>query len=138
MVDSALHRRLSGQMARSTPRIFLFALAASLAACGDSAPPPAATAPTVAAGMSEPPAGDAERGERTYRQACAYCHDSGAAGAPKLGDAAAWSPRRAQGMDALYAAALEGKGAMPARGGNHDLATASVKAAVDYLLERSR
>jgi cytochrome c5 len=36
-------------------------------------------------------------------------------------------------MDALYAAALKGKGAMPAKGGNASLPDADVKAAVDYM-----
>jgi cytochrome c5 len=36
-------------------------------------------------------------------------------------------------MDALYATALKGKGAMPPKGGNLSLADADVKAAVDYL-----
>ena len=56
-----------------------------------------------------------------------------AAGAPKLGDKAAWAPRLAQGKDALYATALKGKGAMPAKGGNPALPDDAVKAAVDYM-----
>jgi cytochrome c5 len=55
------------------------------------------------------------------------------AGAPKAGDKAAWAPRLKTGADALYASALKGKGAMPAKGGNNALADADVKAAVDYL-----
>lgn len=77
---------------------------------------------------------DPAHGQQVYRQACAFCHDKGVAGAPKLGDAAAWGPRLAQGIDTLYASALQGKGAMPARGGNPALADADVKAAVDHLL----
>ena len=61
------------------------------------------------------------------------CHSTGAAGDPKLGDKAAWAPRLAQGKDALYATALKGKGAMPAKGGNPALPDDAVKAAVDYL-----
>jgi cytochrome c5 len=76
---------------------------------------------------------DLTHGQQIYRQACAFCHDKGVAGAPKTGDAAAWSPRLAQGMDTLYASALRGKGAMPAKGGNPSLVDADVKAAVDYL-----
>lgn len=77
---------------------------------------------------------DLAHGQQVYRQACAFCHDKGVAGAPKAGDAAAWGPRLAQGIDTLYASALQGKGAMPARGGNPALADADVKAAVDHLL----
>ncbi|WP_081601580.1 c-type cytochrome [Thiobacillus denitrificans] len=84
------------------------------------------------------PKPDLARGQQVYRQACAFCHDKGVAGAPKAGDAAAWGPRLAQGMDALYASALQGKGAMPARGGNPVLADPDVKAAVDHLAAQSR
>ena len=81
---------------------------------------------------------DLAHGQQIYRQACAFCHEKGVAGAPKIGDATAWSPRLAQGMDVLYASALSGKGAMPARGGNPSLAEADVKAAVDYLAAQAR
>ena len=76
---------------------------------------------------------DLTHGQQIYRQTCAFCHDQGVTGAPKIGDAGAWSPRLAQGMDTLYASALHGKNAMPARGGNPSLADADVRAAVDYL-----
>ena len=44
----------------------------------------------------------------------------------------------AQGVEALYASAIRGKGAMPARGGNPALADADIEAAVDYILAQSR
>lgn len=81
---------------------------------------------------------DLAHGQQIYRQACAFCHDRGAAGAPKIGDAAAWGPRLALGMEALTASALRGKGAMPAKGGNPALADAEVRAAVDYLVAQTR
>lgn len=56
-------------------------------------------------------------GEQVYQAQCAACHGSGAAGAPKLGDAAAWGARVATGYDALLTSALKGKGAMAAQGG---------------------
>jgi cytochrome c5 len=102
---------------------------------------PATSAPAAkAAGAAAPgaPSPDLARGQQIYRQACAFCHDKGVAGAPKTGDAAAWSPRLAQGMDTLYTVSLRGKGAMPAKGGNPSLADADVKAAVDYMVAQSR
>lgn len=64
-------------------------------------------------------AGAAERtGEQVYTSACVACHGSGAAGAPKMGDAAAWKPRLALGLDGLLKSAIVGKGAMPPRGGS--------------------
>jgi cytochrome c5 len=59
-------------------------------------------------------------GEQVYQAQCAACHATGAAGAPKLADTAAWAPRVKTGFDALLAAALKGKGAMaPQAGGDH-------------------
>ena len=72
-------------------------------------------------------------GEQIYKAICAACHDSGAVGAPKSGDAAAWGPRLAQGHDGLTKSAIAGKGAMPPRGGGSDLTDTEVKRAVAYL-----
>ena len=113
-----------------------------LAACDKSeqAPatmetPPTRVQPSVSLVTPSPVAvkSDLAHGQQIYRQTCAFCHDEGVTGAPKIGDAGAWSPRLAQGMDTLYASALHGKNAMPARGGNPSLADADVRAAVDYL-----
>lgn len=77
-------------------------------------------------------------GEATYNTACVACHGAGIAGAPKLGDKAAWAPRIAKGNDALYTTALKGKGAMPPKGGNTALKDADVKAAVDFMVSKSK
>lgn len=104
--------------------------------------PPAQPTPAPPAPATEPEAVSAQtdlaHGQKIYRQACAFCHDKGVAGAPTTGDAVAWSLRLAQGIDSLYTAALNGKGAMPARGGNPSLTDADVKAAVDHIMAHSR
>lgn len=64
---------------------------------------------------------------------CAACHDSGAAGAPGLGDAEAWASRIEQGTEALYQSVYEGKGAMPARGGS-SASDEEIQAVVDYMV----
>jgi cytochrome c5 len=97
-----------------------------------TAPVAAAAAATPAAATTAAPAAKAD-GKKVYDTACMACHAAGVAGAPKLGDKAQWAPRLATGMDALYASALKGKGAMPAKGGNMSVADADVKAAVDYM-----
>jgi len=56
-------------------------------------------------------------GEQVYTAQCSGCHASGAVGAPKFGDAAAWGPRVKTGYDALLNAALKGKNAMPPQAG---------------------
>lgn len=87
-------------------------------------------APGVATGKAD--------GKKIYEATCVACHSTGVAGAPKAGDKAAWAPRLKTGANALYASALKGKGAMPAKGGNAALADADVKAAVDYLSELAK
>ena len=56
-------------------------------------------------------------GEEVFKAQCAACHATGAAGAPKFQDAAAWGPRIKNGYEALLTSALKGKGAMGAQGG---------------------
>ncbi len=103
------------------------------------APAPAAEAAQPAAAPEQvaaaSPAGAPAKadGKTTFDTVCTACHSTGAAGAPKYGDKAAWAPRIAQGKSALYASALKGKGAMPPKGGNPALPDAAVKAAVDYM-----
>ncbi len=98
-----------------------------------AAPAPVVAAAPEAAAVAAAPAGGKADGKKIFDTACAACHAAGVAGAPKLGDKAAWAPRLKSGVDALYASALKGKAAMPAKGGNASLADADVKAAVDYM-----
>ena len=60
----------------------------------------------------------ARSGEDIYKAVCAACHEAGVAGAPKVGDAAAWAPRIALGLDGLVKSATAGKNAMPPKGGS--------------------
>lgn len=76
-------------------------------------------------------------GKAVYDATCAACHSTGAAGAPKLGDKAAWAPR-IKDTAAMNAAALKGKGVMPAKGGNGSLSDADVLAAVAYMAAQSK
>ncbi len=98
---------------------------------GAAAVAPAPEAPKVAAVAAAPAKGGKADGKKVYDTTCMACHATGAAGAPKMGDKAAWAPRIKTGNDALYASALKGKAAMPPKGGNAGLSDAEVKAAVD-------
>lgn len=71
-------------------------------------------------------------GEEVYKAQCVACHDTGAAGAPKFGDTAAWAPRIATGFEALWNSALKGKNAMGAQGGG-DHSDIEIARAVVYL-----
>jgi cytochrome c5 len=78
-----------------------------------------------------------QSGEAVFTAVCAACHTSGAAGAPKLGDASAWAPRIAQGYDTLLKHAIEGIRAMPAKGGNPDLDDVEVARAMIHMANQS-
>lgn len=96
-----------------------------------AAPPPQQQA------ASATPAADLA-GDQVFNMACMVCHGAGVAGAPKLGDAAAWKPRLAQGADTLNKHAIEGfqgqAGFMPPKGGRMDLSDKSIMNAVDYMV----
>ena len=73
--------------------------------------------------------------EEVYNSGCMACHTSGAAGAPKFRDAAAWSTRLAKGLDTLYSNAINGIGAMPAKGLCPTCSDEEIEIAIDYMLE---
>ena len=91
-----------------------------------------AAAGTTAAASSEPRTGD-----QVYNSTCMGCHASGVAGAPKVGDNAAWSGRAAKGIDGLLASALSGINAMPPKGTCADCSDDELKAAIQYMLGES-
>ena len=76
-------------------------------------------------------------GEEIYKATCFACHGTGAAGAPVLGNKEHWEPRVATGLDALMGSALNGKGAMPVKGGNPALSDAEIKAAILYMTKQA-
>jgi len=81
-------------------------------------------------------------GQQVFESTCTACHGAGIAGAPKLGDKTQWAKHIAKGRDALYASAVNGvqgsAGVMPPKGGNPGLSNAEVRAAVDYMVARSK
>ncbi|MBT9498591.1 MULTISPECIES: c-type cytochrome [Zoogloea] len=126
-----------------TTTLLPLVLVALLAACGKSeAPKTEAPAPApVAAAPAPVAAADGGKGADVFKKTCAMCHQTGVAGAPKLGDKADWGPRIAQGKDTLYKHAIEGfngnKGAMPAKGGSPSLSDDDVKVAVDFIVSKA-
>ncbi len=81
-------------------------------------------------------AGALKTGEQVFNAQCTACHTSGAAGAPKIADNAAWAARVATGYEALLTSALKGKGAMGAQGGG-DFSDVEVGRAVVYIANKS-
>ena len=116
--------------------------AAAPAASAPAAAAPAAAAPAPAAAPAAPAAPAAAaaadtKGADLFKKSCAMCHQTGVAGAPKLGDKADWAPRIAQGKDVLYQHAIAGftgkKGAMPPKGGAASISDDDIRAIVDYM-----
>jgi len=80
-------------------------------------------------------------GPQVFNEACYLCHaPPGVPGAPVIGDAAAWEPRIANGLEVLQDHALNGytgdAGFMPPKGGRVDLSDNEILAAVQYMLEQ--
>jgi len=90
------------------------------------------TGEAVVAAAPAPTAADP--GEAVYKKACTACHATGVAGAPLLGDKAAWEPRVGQGLDGLLAVAIAGKGAMPPRGSCPNCSDEDLRVAIVYML----
>jgi cytochrome c5 len=110
---------------------------AAAPAAGKKAEPAAAApaaAPAAPVAAAAAPTADMEKGKKVYNASCMACHASGVAGAPKLGDKAAWAPRLASGLDALTTSAIKGKGAMPPKGGNSSIPDADIRASVAYMI----
>lgn len=78
-------------------------------------------------------AGGVISGEAIVGGGCIACHGTGAMGAPKIGDKAAWGPRIAKGYQALISNAIKGIRMMPARGGNPDLSDEEIAHAVAFM-----
>lgn len=82
-------------------------------------------------------ASGAKSGEEVYNSVCAACHSTGVAGAPKVGDNAAWAKLIKEGFDTLVKDAINGIRAMPPRGGNPGLSDLEMARAVAYMANRS-
>ena len=97
--------------------------------------------PTAAPIVEEvTPVVQAMSGEQVFKKHCFACHMTGAANAPKIGDAEAWAPRIAKGMDALVLAAINGipNTAMPAKGTCTSCSEEELQAAIDFMVQQSR
>jgi cytochrome c5 len=124
----------------TAPAVAAAPATAAAPAAATPAPAAAAAAPVAVAAAAPAAAAPAAKadGKKVYDAGCIACHGAGIAGAPKFGDKAAWAPRIATGMEALYTASIKGKGVMPAKGGNPSLSDADVKAAVDFMVAASK
>lgn len=130
---------LAGASAPSAATATTAALPATTTVAPTAAAPSATAAATAAASAAATvvAAAPAASPPAVYTQLCSVCHISGVAGSPKLGDKAVWAPRIAQGIDALTATVIAGKGAMPPRGGS-TATDAEIRTAVAYMVAVSK
>ena len=77
-------------------------------------------------------------GPQIYSQACAACHDTGAAGAPRTGDLDDWSDRFDKGLDQMVQSTVDGLGAMPPMGGCGDCDEDDLKRAIEHIMEQTQ
>ena len=139
-------------MIREFRRTGRFVLAAALAsvAIGAAALPPGTeeeifqrikpigtlNAPEVSAEVADAVPAEPRDGETVYNSYCTACHASGVAGAPLFGDAGAWEPRIAKGIEVLYESTYNGlNGVMPPRGTCPDCSDDELRVAVDYMVD---
>lgn len=76
---------------------------------------------------------NAREAQDLYNKSCIACHASGAAGAPKTADTAAWAPRLAKGIDAVLVNTKNGLNAMPPKGMCMDCTDDEFKAIIQYM-----
>ena len=146
VTDSAIHGHAGmparGGMASLTDPEMRSAVLFMFNAGGGAASPASAPAAAVATGASAAPAAATAAskpdGAKVYAAGCNACHAAGVAGAPKFGDKAAWAARAKLGVDALTAAVVKGKGAMPPKGGQMSASEAELRAAVEHMLAAAK
>ena len=74
--------------------------------------------------------------ESTYQMSCFACHGTGAAGAPLLGDADAWTERMEKGMDAVMVNVVNGVNAMPPKGLCMTCSDDNLRTLVNYMISQ--
>ena len=131
--ESKLDPRIKAKIDESIKPVAKVEVEASAPAVAAAAPAPtssAAAAPVAAASGYDAAGG--------FQTKCFACHGTGAAGAPKVGDKAAWTARIASGDAAMLKNAIDGKGAMPPKGGASDLSDDQIKSIVTYMVNKSK
>ena len=76
-------------------------------------------------------------GEVVFNAVCTACHSTGAAGAPVVGKNEQWTARLAKGIEGLFDSAKNGINAMPPKGTCADCSDNELKAAVQYMVDKS-
>ncbi len=91
----------------------------------------------LALGAQAQSASGARSGKEVVEQVCSACHASGAMGAPRIGDKAAWEKRASRGLSSLTENALKGIRNMPPHGGQPTLSDLEIRRAITYMVDQS-
>ncbi len=102
------------------------ALILLLAGCGGSAPPLPTPEPLIKA---------SEATLTLYNRSCISCHARGTAGAPRTGDAAAWTARLDQGREVLLTRTRSGWAGMPPMGMCRDCSDEQFVDLIEYMAQ---
>ena len=105
-------------------KLSLAVAALLLAACGQS---DKAAAPVAPVADADPAIME------LYNRSCISCHTSGAGGAPRTGDVAAWAPRMEQGRELLLDHTIAGYKGMPPMGMCMDCSEEQFVALIEYM-----
>lgn len=92
---------------------------------------------SVSASAAAPVAAGPRSGKDVYGSSCMACHSTGVAGAPKVGDKAAWSARASKGVDGLLKTAISGLNAMPPKGTCATCSDDELKGAIEFMLKET-
>jgi cytochrome c5 len=76
-------------------------------------------------------------GKEVVDAVCAKCHQTGAKGAPKIGDNKAWAKLSSRGLTGLTESALKGIRQMPGHGGDLTLSDIEIERAITYMVNQS-
>ena len=137
--DTTQHRGLGAQvLASALVLLMLLVVGCSekeTTAPQEAAPAQAPTEPLAADKPADTQAASVD-GQKIYQKTCQACHLVGVAGAPKLGDKAAWAPRIAKGNDALLSSVKNGLNAMPPKGTCMSCSEDELRAAIVYMVEQ--
>jgi len=107
------------------PAAVLTTLALLLGGCRDDSKPAVTQAPPADPALAA-----------LYASTCQTCHANPASGAPLAGDAAAWAPRLAQGVDRLLEHSINGYQGMPPMGLCMQCSEAQFLALIGYMSDQ--
>ena len=102
----------------------------ALAACGEAPPKPLTAEQSATLSPADP------RLAQLYAGSCKACHTVADSLAPLTGDRTLWDPRWALGEEALLAAAIQGKGGMPAGGQCFECTPDDLKTLIKFMAGR--